>query len=156
MSYTIHLKGVSASLQYAASYSYICLYFTCSLWHACRQTSPVRVTTRAALTSCLLPESLQLNTALPETWKKGHWEHLNSGKPIMNTRKLPAFAESIVTSPRPQGKPWALCYPLNNLHFPARFTIPLLAIAGDSQRAGYDWRVKLEGDTSCRTCVNMS
>lgn len=156
MSYAIHLKQASASFQYAANYSYICPYITCSFWHACRQMSPVRVTTWAALTSRLVPESLQLNTVLWKTWKKGQWEHLTSSKQIMNTEKLSAFAEPIVTSTLSQWKLYALWHLLNSLHFPTKFTILLLTIAGDWKSVSRLWLKTLRGGMSCKTCVSRS
>lgn len=156
MSYAIHLTRASASFQYTANYSYICPYITCSFWHACRQMSPVRVTTWAALTSCLVPESLQLNTALRETWKKGHRKRLTSSKQIMNTQKLSASAESIVTSTPSQWKLYALWLLLNTLHFPTRFTILLLTIAGDWESVSRLWLKTFRGGMLCKTCVNRS
>lgn len=155
MSYTIHLKGVSASFQYAASYSYICPYFTCSFWHACRQTSPVRVTTWAAL-ACRLSLNHCSSTQPCQRHGKRDTENL---WPVVN--KLSTHGSRLhlqhqlslahTATVKAVSTEWWL---LNNLHFPAKFTVPLLAAAGDWQRAGYGW--KLKGDMSCKTCVNMS
>lgn len=117
--------------------------------------SPVRVTAWAALTSCLIPESLQLDEAPRETRKRERWKHAASSQPIMNAYKPSIFAVNChfhnIT-----GKAISNLWLLNNLHFLTMFNILLLMTGGDWKSASRLWLKTVWGDKLFETCVNKS